>query len=40
MDLLALSYNDTDPSQGGGIALIVTSLILIFWMWRNLKNMK
>lgn len=38
MDFSQLSYNDTDITQGGGIALIVTSLILIYWMWQNIKN--
>jgi hypothetical protein len=40
MDFSQLAYNDTDITQGGGIAMVATSLILIFWMWRNIKNMK
>jgi hypothetical protein len=40
VDLSALSYKDTDLNQGGGIVLIVTSLILIYWFYQNIKNMK
>jgi len=40
LDLSALSYGDTDLSQGGGIAFLITSLIIIFWMFQNIRNTK
>ncbi len=38
VDFLALEPGDLDITQGGGIAYLAVSLLLIFWMWQNIRN--
>ena len=38
IDWDALSYDDTSLSQGGGIAYVIVSLIVIWWMWQAFRE--
>jgi len=38
MDWMALGPNDLDISQGGGLAYIIVSLVLIWWMWQGIRD--
>lgn len=38
IDWHALGYDETALTQGGGIAYIAVSLIVVYWMWQAFRE--